>query len=233
MNERCCLVTGVGHGTGRALVERFADDGYRVAMLARRTDRLATFERELAGTRAYPCDVADARELERTVARVIADLGPPAVVIHNAVSAERGTFLEIEPAGLEQAFRVNCMGLLHLARATVPAMIERGGGALICTGNTAAYRGRAAYAGFAPSKAAQRVLAESMARELGPRGIHVAYVMIDAVIDLRWTRRAWPDRPDSFFIKPRDIAAEVFHVAHQPRSAWSFRVEIRPHGENW
>ena len=233
MTEQCCLVTGVGPGTGRAIVERFARGGYRVAMLARTPDRLAALERDVPGARAYPCDIADAAALEDTVGRAAADLGAPAVVIHNAVSAERGTFLEIDPAGLERAFRVNCMGLLHLARATVPAMIERGGGALVCTGNTAAYRGRPAFAGFAPSKAAQRVLAESMARDLGPRGIHVAYVMIDAVIDLRWTRKAWPDRPDSFFIKPRDIASEVFHVVHQPRSAWSFRVEIRPHGEVW
>ena len=125
------------------------------------------------------------------------------------------------------------MGLLHLARATAPAMISAGRGSIICTGNTAAYRGRPAFAGFAPSKAAQRVLAESMARDLGPRGVHVAYVMIDAVIDLKWTRRAWPDRPDSFFIKPEEIAGEVWHVAHQPRGAWSFRVELRPHGEVW
>ncbi|MEI4573055.1 short-chain dehydrogenase, partial [Klebsiella pneumoniae] len=84
---------------------------------------------------------------------------------------------------------------------------------------------------FAPTKAAQRILAEAMARDLGPRGVHVAYLVIDAVIDLEWTRKRWPERPDDFFIKPQAIAEEVWHVAHQDRSAWSFNVEIRPFGE--
>jgi NAD(P)-dependent dehydrogenase (short-subunit alcohol dehydrogenase family) len=112
-------------------------------------------------------------------------------------------------------------------------MIEAGRGAIVVTGNTSALRGKANFAGFAPSKAAQRVLTESIARELGPKGIHVAYVVIDAVIDVEWTRKMRPDAPDDFFIQPRDIAAEVWHVAHQPRSAWSFNVEIRPFGEQW
>ena len=86
---------------------------------------------------------------------------------------------------------------------------------------------------FAPTKAAQRILAEAMARELGPKGIHVAYVVIDAVIDLAWTRKRHPDHPDSFFIKPSAIADEIFHVLHQDKSAWSFNVELRPFGEKW
>ena len=94
-------------------------------------------------------------------------------------------------------------------------------------------RGVAAFAGFAPTKAAQRVLAESMARELGPKGVHVAYVAIDAVIDLEWTRKRMPDKPDDFFCKPVDIAEECYRIAHQPKSAWSFTSIIRPFGENW
>jgi NAD(P)-dependent dehydrogenase (short-subunit alcohol dehydrogenase family) len=106
-------------------------------------------------------------------------------------------------------------------------------GVIIATGNTSALRGKASFAGFAPTKAAQRVLAQTIAHELGPKGIHVAYIIIDAVIDLEWTRKMRPDAPDNFFIQPRDIAAEVWHVAHQPRSAWSFNVELRPFGEHW
>ena len=93
--------------------------------------------------------------------------------------------------------------------------------------------GRANFAGFAPTKAAQRILAESMARELGPKGVHVAYVVIDAVIDVPWTRQAFPSAPDEFFIQPAAIADEVWHLAHQPRSAWSFNVELRPFRESW
>ena len=112
-------------------------------------------------------------------------------------------------------------------------MIEAGTGAIVASGNTSALRGKPTFAAFAPTKAAQRILAESMARELGPKGVHVAYVVIDAVIDLEWTRKRFPDRPDDYFIKPDDIAAEIFHVAHQPKSAWSFNVEVRPFGETW
>jgi NAD(P)-dependent dehydrogenase (short-subunit alcohol dehydrogenase family) len=112
-------------------------------------------------------------------------------------------------------------------------MLSRGQGCILATGNTAAYRGVAGFAGFAPTKAAQRVLAESMARHLGPQGVHVAYIAIDAVIDLPWTRRRWPDQPDGFFCRPADIAGECWHIAHQPPSAWTFDVKIRPYGEKW
>ena len=101
------------------------------------------------------------------------------------------------------------------------------------TGNTAAWRGVANFAAFAPSKAAQRILAQSMARSLGPRGIHVAYVVIDAVIDAPWTRQAFASRPDEFFVRPDVIAETVYHVAHQDRSAWTFEVDLRPFGEKW
>ena len=101
------------------------------------------------------------------------------------------------------------------------------------TGNTSAQRGMPRFAGFAPTKAAQRILAEAMARELGPKGIHVAYLVIDAVIDVPWARERFKDQPDDFFIKPTAIADELWHVAHQDRSAWSFNVEVRPFGEKW
>jgi NADP-dependent 3-hydroxy acid dehydrogenase YdfG len=112
-------------------------------------------------------------------------------------------------------------------------MIAAGQGAIVATGNTSARRGRANFAAFAPTKSAQRILAEAIARELGPKGIHVAYVIIDAVIDLAWTRERFAGKPTEFFIQPKDIADEIWHVVHQPRSAWSFNVEIRPFGETW
>jgi len=147
-------------------------------------------------------------------------------------------FLDLDPAVLEHNFRVNVMGLLHLARRLAPAMIEAGAGAIVATGNTSALRGKTDFAGFAPTKAAQRILAESMARHLGPQGVHVAYVVIDAVIDLPWTRQMMQARlgrepADDFFITPQAIADEVWHLVQQPRAAWSFNVEIRPFGEPW
>lgn len=233
MDAGVCLITGVGPGTGAALVRRFAAGGYRVAMLARDQGRLEALAAEVPAARAYPTDVADAAALRATVERVRADLGAPRVVIHNAVGGAFATWNEIAPELLLHNFQVNTMALLHLAQAALPAMLERGDGALLCTGNTSAQRGRAGFAGFAPTKAAQRILCESIARDVGPKGVHVAYVMIDAMIDLEWTRAMSPGTPDDGFAKPDDIAAECFHVAHQPRSTWSFNVEIRPHRESW
>jgi len=227
------LITGVGPGTGAAVVRRFAAGGHKVAMLARNAERLAALEAETANAKAYPCDVADEAQLDRAFAAVVGDLGPPTVVVHNAVGGSFGTFLEIEPRVLARNFEVNTMALLHLARRAAPAMLAEGEGAIIATGNTSALRGKARFAGFAPTKAAQRILAEAIARELGPKGIHVAYLLIDAVIDVPWTRKAYPNASDEFFIKPSAIAEEIWHVAHQDRGAWSFNVELRPFGETW
>lgn len=233
MTMPTALVSGVGPGTGRAIVERFARGGYRVAMLARSRERLDALEREIPDTLGVVCDVSDEQQVDAAIAAVRAKLGAPEVLIHNAVGGAFGSFLDVDPAWLNENFQVNTMGLLYLARQLAPAMIEAGKGAIVATGNTSAIRGKATFAAFAPTKAAQRILAESMARLLGPRGIHVAYVVIDAVIDLEWTRRLQSDKPDEFFCKPADIAEEVWHVVHQPRSAWSFNVEVRPFGENW
>lgn len=233
MTAPVCLISGVGPGTGSALARRFTEGGYRVALLARSEARLAALEKELSGARAYRCDVSDPAQIEAVASTVERELGHPGVVVHNAVGGAFGTFREIDPQILNRNFQVNAMGLLYLARRFAPAMVDSGKGAIVATGNTSALRGKPGFAGFAPTKAAQRILAESIARDLGPKGVHVAYVVVDAVIDLEWTRKRWPDRLDDFFIKPAAIADEIWHVAHQHRSAWSFNVELRPFGESW
>ncbi len=234
MIDKICLITGVGEGTGAALARRFSQGQYRVAMLARNRERLQALEADLHGAKAYSCDIGDLDALMHTVRTVRADLGAPSVLVHNAVRASFETFLEADPEDLERNFRVNTTSLLHLARALAPAMLDIGRGAIMVTGNTAAFRGIPNYAVFSPTKAAQRNLAQCLARDLGPKGMHVAYFNIDAVINVPWTRdRFHPDKPEEFFIKPADIAEEVFHVVHQSRSAWSFDVEIRPFGEEW
>lgn len=228
-NKPLALVTGVGLGTGAAIARRFAESGYRVAMLARNAERLAQLEREIPHSIAVPCDVTNHEDL----ASAIQQIGNPDVVIHNAVGGAFGTFTEVDADVLQRNFEINTMALFHLARLTTPAMIEAGRGALIVTGNTSALRGKAAFAGFAPTKAAQRILAESLARDLGPKGIHVAYLIIDAVIDVPWQRELRPEAPDDFFISPASIAGEVHHLAHQPKDAWSFIAEVRPFHEPW
>lgn len=232
MPRPICLITGVGPGTGSAIAQRFSEK-YDVAMLARNRDRLQRLQNENKNLYPYQCDVGNPEALIKTIDSVGNELGKPSVVIHNAVGGAFGNFLEVDLSVLEHNFQVNTMALMHLGQLLAPNMIENGHGAIICTGNTSAYRGKAGFSGFAPTKAAQRILAESMARYLGPKGIHVAYVAIDAVIDLEWTRKRNPNASDDYFCKPDDIAGEVWHLAHQPRSAWSFDTQIRPFGESW
>lgn len=231
MSGPLCVITGVGPGTGTALVKKFAER-YRVAMIARKAERLEALAEDVPGALPFVCDVADTAALQATMADITA-LGSPRVVIHNAVGGGAGNVLELEPERLLRNFQVNTMALLHLVQHFAPAMTAAGEGAILATGNTAAYRGRPNFASFAPTKAAQRILLESAARLLGPQGVHVAYVAIDAAIDVPWTRKALPDQPDDFFADPADIAAECFHIAHQPRSAWTFDAVIRPFGEQW
>jgi short-subunit dehydrogenase len=180
------------------------------------------------------------------VEAVRSDLGSPSVLVHNAVSGTFGTFLEADPTELDRNFRVNTTALLHLARAFAPDMIAAGAGAIIVTGNTSSLRGVPNYALFAPTKAAQRILAEAMARELGPKRIHVGYVIIDGSIDAPWlseggrTAPAWHPPPADWarsradwFADPDAIAEEVFHIAHQHPSTWTFELVIRPFAEKW
>lgn len=232
MTNRVCIVTGVGPGTGLATAKRFNSD-YQVAMIARNKEFLNEISSEHRNVHPFPCDVGDMEGLENTIRRIREDLGEPSVLIHNAVRGAFGSYEQIEVESLERNFRINVSSLLQLTKLLAPSMIREGNGAIISTGNTSAYRGVPNFTGFAPTKAAQRILCESLARTLGPKGIHVGYVAIDAVIDLAWTRRASPDREDDFYAKPSDIADQIWYLVHQPKSTWTFDLVIRPYGENW
>src|SRR6184192_3527423 len=220
------IVTGVGPGTGAAIVKRFSAGGFRIIALARSVELINRLAQELPDVHAMTCDVSDENQVRTVVTDVKRRFGAAEVLIHNAVGGGWGSFREIDPKMLKGNFEVNVMGLLYLAREVAPDMIERGKGAILVTGNTSSIRGKANFAGFAPTKAAQRILAESIAREMGPRGIHVAYVLIDAVIDVPRMRQRFREAPDEFFIKPSAIADELWHLHNQDRSAWSFLTEL-------
>ena len=205
-----------------------------MAMLARNKDNLTKLEQMIKGTKAFPCDVGDLETLINTIQSVRDELGAPSVVVHNAAKSSRGSILDLDPEDLERNFRVNTTALLYLARETIPGMLQAGQGAILVTGNTSATRGITNWGFFASTKAAQRILAESIAREFGPKGIHTAYFVIDALIDTPRTRPIMgAGKPDEFFSKASAIADEMFHVAHQDKSTWSFNVELRPFGEVW
>lgn len=231
--QQVVVIAGVGPGNGAALARRFTAAGARVALLARSRKTLESLESELAGSRAYPCDVASPDEVSRTFAAIRTNLGEVDVLVYNAGA---GVFADIEritPADFESAWRVNAYGALLCAQAVIPAMKAEGKGSIVFIGATASRRGGPSSAAFAPAKAAQRSLAESMARSLWPAGIHVSLIVVDGVVDLPRTRKAMPDKPDEFFIKPEGVAETVFHLTEQERSAWSFEVEARPFGERW
>jgi NAD(P)-dependent dehydrogenase (short-subunit alcohol dehydrogenase family) len=233
MSKPVCAIVGVGEGNGAALARAFSGAGMAVALLARHTGFTAGLAQELPGARAYACDAADASSLIDAFAAIRAEMGDPAVLVYNAGSGVWGDIENIAPKDFEAAWRVNAYGALVASRAVIPAMKAAGSGTILFIGATASRRGGPKTAAFAPAKAAQRSLAESMARSLWPKGIHVALIVIDAVVDLPRTRRSMPDKPDAFFLKPDDMAATAVHLAQQPRSAWSFEVEVRPFGENW
>ena len=233
MSKKIALITGVGPGTGSSIARRFSDGGYKIAMIARDKERLKSLEDELEDSKGYSCELRNQEYLNSTIDNIIKDFGYPDVFIHNAVRGTRGNFLEFTSEELQSNFDINVLALHRIAQKVAPEMIKKNKGAIIVTGNTSAHRGKANFGGTASTKAAQKILTESFARYLNPKGIHVAYITIDAAIDLEWTRKAWPDKPDDFFIQPDDIASEVWHITHQSKSAWTFDHWLRPFGENW
>jgi NAD(P)-dependent dehydrogenase (short-subunit alcohol dehydrogenase family) len=230
-----CVVVGIGPGNGAALARRFARDGHVVALLSRSTDASSALAAELGkdSARAYACDAGDPSAVARVFTEIEKDLGAPSVVVYNAGSGTWGTVEEISLEAFESSWRVNALGLLAATKAVVPAMKSAGNGAIIVIGATASRRGAPKTAVFAPAKAAQRSLCESMAKSLGPAGIHVALIIIDGVVDIPKTRAAMADKPDSFFVRPDDVADLAAYLAKQPRSAWTFEAEARPFAEKW
>ncbi|HEX8802174.1 MAG TPA: SDR family NAD(P)-dependent oxidoreductase [Terriglobales bacterium] len=232
-HKKVAVVAGVGPGIGAALARRFAQAGYAVAMLARNRDTLDALARDIDGARGYSCDVGSADSVAHAFAAIRTDLGEVEVLLYNAGSGVFGDVESITPEQFEASWRVNAYGALLCAREVIPAMKAAASGSIIFTGATASRRGVPRTAAFAPAKAAQRSLAESMARSLWPSGIHVSVIIVDGAVDLVRTRLAMPEKPDSYFIKPPAVAETAFQLTCQDRSAWSFEVEARPFAEHW
>ena len=232
-NKPVCVVVGVGPGNGAALARRFAAEGYQVALLARRTELTLELALKLDGARAYACDVTDAASVEHAFAAIHKELGEVEVLVYNAGAGVWANVEDITPADFEASWRINVFGALLTSKQVIPAMKKNQRGSIIFIGATASRRGGARTAAFASAKAAQKSLAESMARHLWPSGIHVALVILDGIVDIATTRKMMPDKADNYFIKPDDVADNVFRLTQQKPSAWSFEIEARPFGETW
>ena len=233
MAQPVCAIVGIGPGNGEAFARKFASEGYQLALCSRTEERIEALAKETPGAKAFVYDAADAHAAVPVFERIQNELGPVDVLVYNAGS---GSFISIDDTSVEQmrgSWEVNTLGLLCATQAVLPHMRSRGGGNLVVIGATASVRGGARSGPFASAKAAQRSLAQSMARHLGPEGIHVSYVIVDGVIDIPSTRRAMPDLKDDFFLAPDAIAAGVYALPQQHPSAWSFEIDLRPFGEKW
>ncbi len=233
----CTAVVGVGPGLGAALAERFAREGQALALLSRTAghrDPVIKGIRAGGGSaQGFDCDVAEPESVATAFGQVRDTLGDPGVLIYNAGAFAVGGLLELSTADFEQAWCVNCFGGFLAAREVVPAMLERGQGTLLFTGATSAMRGSAHFPSLAVGKFGLRALAQSLARELGPRGIHVAHVVIDGQIGSAAARRRDPSRSAETFLEPAAIAETYWQLHAQPRSAWTLEQDLRPHVERF
>lgn len=202
-------------------------------MLSRSETTTKQLESELEDAKAYACDATDARSAEEVFSRIERELGPVSTLIYNAGSGDWSNVEETDPGDFEAAWRINALGCLLCTQRVIPGMKKAKNPSIVIIGATASLKGSAGFTAFASAKAAQHSLAQSMARHLGPQGIHVAYVIIDGVIGLARTRKAMSDKPDEFFMKPDHIAEAVYHLTTQQRSAWTFELDVRPFGEKW
>ncbi|MEO0326112.1 MAG: SDR family NAD(P)-dependent oxidoreductase [Myxococcota bacterium] len=234
MSEKTCAVVGVGPGNGAAFARRFAEAGHPVALCSRSTEFGAQLGAKLpTPAKAYACDVTDDDAIRSTFAAIPGDLGDVGVLLYNAGSGSFTDPDETSPEQLEQAWRINVRGLFVATQAVLPAMRAAGGGSIVITGATASLRGGVKTTAFAQAKAAQRSLAQSLAKHLGPEKIHVSLLIVDGMVDLPRTRAVMPKAPDDFFLKPADIATTAYALATQASSAWTFEAVVRPFGEKW
>jgi NAD(P)-dependent dehydrogenase (short-subunit alcohol dehydrogenase family) len=222
---KTALIVGVGEGLSASLARLFARQGIRVALAARSIEKLGALCAE-TDARAFTCDATKADEVERLFGLVEREIGVPDVVVYNASARARGTFVDLVPAEVAQAIAVSAFGGFLVAQQAVKRMLPNKHGAILFTGASASVKGYPQSAPFAMGKFALRGLAQSMARELSPQGIHVAHFVIDGGI--RSAVRAEPtDKPDSM-LDPDAIALSYWNVLQQPRSAWTWELEVRP-----
>ncbi|MBI4695775.1 MAG: SDR family NAD(P)-dependent oxidoreductase [Gammaproteobacteria bacterium] len=227
-----CLVIGAGPGNGAAFARRFAAAGHRLVLAARDVASLATIAADLPDAHPCPYDAADPASAAE-IAQIESRLGRIDTLVYNAGAAAFGSIEQISLDDFEQGWRVNALGLAAAAKAVIPGMTGRRRGNIVVIGATASLRGGANFAAFASAKAAQRNLAQSLARHLGPQGVHVSHVVIDGVIDSPRTRERFGERPEASYLKADDIAEAVYGLTCQQPSAWTFELDLRPAAEKW
>ena len=219
------LIVGAGSGLSASIARAFTGAGMTIALAARSIDDLAPLAREI-GAKAFACDASKPDDVATLFAKVAQDVGEPEAVVYNASYRVRGPLVDLDPAEVQKSLAISAFGGFLVAQQAARRMVPRGRGVILLTGASASLKGYPQSASFAMGKFALRGLAQSIARELGPQGIHVAHFIIDGGI--RSARRVdAPGQPDSM-LDPDAIAATYLQVLQQPKSAWSFEVDLRP-----
>src|SRR5215469_6325386 len=232
--KKTAVVIGVGPGLGASVARRFAV-GYSIALVARRADYLNQVAVEIQQqgheALAVPADAGKSPEIADAFKTIRERLGDPDVMVYNAAAGPFGALADITPAQFENSMRINALGAFMCAKECAPAMIARGRGVLLFTGATAGVKAGPRSIAFGPGNFAKRGLAQSLARDLGPKGIHVAWINIDGGIDLPHRQRPNANKQD--LLNPEAIAETYWHLAHQDRSAWTMELELRPFREKF
>ena len=231
-HQRMAIVAGVGPGLGAALVRKLVGEGCRVGMFARSADFIGKLAAEIGtDALAVPTDISDAKQVAAGFRKMRRQLGPVEILIAHASGSVGEGIMKTTPAQFEQSWRIAVMGAFLCAREAVPDMLKRQRGAILFTGATSSVRGRGGAVAFSSAKFAMRGLAESLAVELWPRGIHVAHVVIDGVIDTPKVRRRYKPSAREPLLKPEAIADSYWNLIQQDRSAWSLEIDLRPERE--
>lgn len=224
--SKVCAVFGYGPGLGAAAARKWSAEGFRVAILSRSLEKVQAAALTIPNTTGFACDVSQPNSISQAVSGIEKALGPIDTVVYNAGNGAWKTWDILEWDEFDSAMKVNVHGLLKVTQLVAPGMVQRGSGTILVTGATASMRGKPFTVGFAPPKGAQRLLAQSLARDLGPKGVHVGLFIIDGGVGK-------DGADDESKLDPNAVASTYWHVAQQPKSCWSFETEVRPSVETW
>ena len=237
MSQKVAAILGIGPGLGAAVARRFSREGFALALMARREEALETVQADIhkSGGVALPvsADATDPASVASAFDKVRKDLGAPEVFVHNAGAFQMGSVLDVSPEQFEACWRANCLGAFLGAQQVLPAMLKNGQGTIVFTGATASLRGSARFSCLAVGKFGLRALAQSMAREFGPQGIHVAHVIIDGQINTPRVRGINPDREEHTMLSPESIAETYWQLHSQDPTTWTLELDLRPSVEKF
>ncbi len=235
--NKTAVISGVGAGLGASLARKFAREGYQVALLARSADYLEALAAEIQTTGAtakgFPTDIGDPQKVGDSFAQIREQFGKVDILVNHAGNAAWGNFSELKPVDFERSWRICAFGSFLCCQQAVPDMVSSGNGTILFTGATSAIRGRAGALAFSSAKFAVRGLAWSLAREVGPKGIHVAHIIIDGILDTPNLRSDMSPDAEEPLLNTDAVADVYWSLVEQHKSTWTFELDLRPHNEDF